>query len=403
MSGKNVFSCEFRRKIALEMMRRRRSVTAICARYGVSRAMSYRWFAQFVAEGHSGLNLRQRGRPFQRSATRRHWIGRVLALRAQKRSWGARKLQWLLKQKFPEEAVPCARTIHRWLLQAGKIPRRRRQLRAGSGLSWQVQPQNADDVWTTDFKGDIVTKDGCRIVPLTVRDLASRYVLAVQPMRNLSDLAVRQVFARLFRRYGVPRAIRVDRGSPFCGSGPYGLTGLSLWWTRLGIEVQFVSRSHRIDNNAHEQMHRILKREAATPVSVTGPAQIRRLQRWRHDYNHRRPHEGTNDQPPAQRYRSAKRPVPNLQPPSYPATWRTRRVRPHGWVKLAGSYRHVGRAFEGLALGFDQPSGITHVYFSKLLLGTIDLDCPRAGIIPLSSVPGKGGGHAPSLKPSPAL
>jgi putative transposase len=346
--------------------------------------MSYRWLTRFHARGDLGLNLRQRGRPVQSSTQQRHWASRVLKLRAQKKTWGAGKLRWLLQQKHPDEVVPGKRTLHRWLVRAGKIPRRRRQLRAGSGISWKVAAKRCDDVWTADFKGDIVTKDGRRIVPLTVRDLFSRFVFLLQPMGSLSDLKVRSAFMRLFRRYGLPRAIRVDRGSPFCGTGVYGLTSLSLWWTRLGIEVQFVSRSRSVDNNAHEQMHRILKREACTPVSQTRAAQIRRLQRWRHEYNHRRPHEGTGDQPPATRYTSARRPVPDISAPNYPSTWLTRRVRPHGWVKLCGSYRHIGRAFEGLVVAFDRPTGKTKVYFGNLLLGTVDLSRPRAGIVPVA-------------------
>jgi transposase InsO family protein len=36
-----------------------------------------------------------------------------------------------------------------------------------------------NEVWTVDFKGWFRTGDGTRVEPLTVRDLASRYILAV--------------------------------------------------------------------------------------------------------------------------------------------------------------------------------------------------------------------------------
>jgi hypothetical protein len=276
-------------------------------------------------------------------------------------------------------------------------------LRAGQGLSHVVRADAPNEVWTVDFKGDFRTADGRRVLPLTVRDLASRFVLAVQPVRQTSAARLRRIFARLFRRYGLPRAIRIDRGTPFCGSGPYGLTALSLWWTRLGIEVQIVNRRHGIDNNSHEQMHRVLKAEATCPVSRTYGAQVRRLQRWRHNYNHRRPNDALAGKVPAAIYEPSRRQQPRLLVPQYPADWITRRVRPHGWVKLAGSHRHIGRAFTGLVVGF-VPKGSSYlVYFGSLPLGTLDIRTPRAGLYPVRRSRLREGAFAPSLRPSPAL
>jgi transposase InsO family protein len=72
-------------------------------------------------------------------------------------------------------------------------------------------------VWTIDFKGWFRTGDGKRCEPLTVRDLFSRYVLAVVLLPNQSDAAVRRAMVQIFRRYGLPKIIRVDNGAPFGG------------------------------------------------------------------------------------------------------------------------------------------------------------------------------------------
>lgn len=377
---------EQRVKLALEMLSGRGSVKEICARYGVCRSVSYKWLRRYKQNGKMGVVSRQRGRPSQSSKARRHWGGRVLAARHAKRSWGAQKLRWLLEQKHPLEAVPSARTIHRWLCQAKLVKARRRRLRVGRGLAPKILCQHCNDIWTADFKGDIVTKDGHRIVPLTVRDLFSRYVFAAAPVRALSDQNVRKIFTRLFRRYGMPRAIRVDRGSPFCGSGPLSLTTLSLWWTRLGIEVQFVSRTHKIDNNSHEQMHLILKQEAATPVCATYAAQLRRIQRWRISYNQTRPHDSLDRSPPNSLYQKSARKMPALRAPSYPKHFLTRRVRPHGWIKLHGSYHHIGRAFVGLVVGLSPSSSLPllAVHFDHLCLGTLDPTKLRSSLVPLT-------------------
>ena len=48
------------------------------------------------------------------------------------------------------------------------------------------------------------------------------------------------VFARAFRRHGLPQAIRCDNGTPFGSNGAGGLTRLSAWWLKLGIEPHFI-------------------------------------------------------------------------------------------------------------------------------------------------------------------
>jgi hypothetical protein len=44
------------------------------------------------------------------------------------------------------------------------------------------------------------------------------------------------VFESVFREYGLPEAIRTDNGAPFASKAPGGLSRLSMWWLRLGIQ-----------------------------------------------------------------------------------------------------------------------------------------------------------------------
>jgi len=46
-------------------------------------------------------------------------------------------------------------------------------------------------------------------------------------------------------------------------------------------------------------MHRDLKAEATRPPPANPAAQQRRFERWRHTYNHERPHESLDQQYPA--------------------------------------------------------------------------------------------------------
>ena len=384
MPWKKQDEAQQRLDLALQMVRGHKRVVELSEEFGVSRKTAYRCLALFKCGGKSALSLRQRGRRKRGSALQQKWCGRVLMLRRARPSWGARKLRWWLAQKYPEEVLPSRRTIQRWLLSCGYVRPKKRRLRAGTGLKIAVAVAAPNDLWSFDFKGDFRTKDGVRVTILTVRDQATRYMLAAQRVHELSAVVLRSVCTRLFRKYGVPRAIRTDRGVPFCGSGPYGLTQVSLWWMRLGIEVQFVQRAKGINNNSHEQMHRIFKAEVLQPVSTNLTAQLQRIHRWRHRYNDARPHESLSDERPALFYKKSPRKMPKLRCFAYPKTWTTRRVRPHGWIKLGGSAHHIGRAFEGLIVGFKHPGPKVTIYFEQLPLGTLDLTQRRSGLVALT-------------------
>lgn len=211
-----------------------------------------------------------------------------------------------------------------------------------------TQAQRAQPVWTLDFKGWFLTADGQRQEPLTVRDSKSRYLLDIRLLPNQSDPSVRQALTRLFRREGLPTAIRVDNGSPFAGIGALGLSRLSVWWLRLGIRVEFTRRARPGDNAAHEQMHSRYKAETLQAPAAKRTAQQRRSDRWRKDYNEHRPQEGLGLRTPASGYARSKRALPRTLPPlHYKPGQILRTVRTRGHIKWQGKLCFLGRAFVG--------------------------------------------------------
>jgi len=228
-------------------------------------------------------------------------------------------------------------------------------------------------VWTIDFKGWFRTGDGRRCEPLTVRDLFSRFVLAVVLLPNQSDAVVRRALVPAFHRYGLPKVIRVDNGAPFGGKGALGLSRLSVWWLRLGIAVEFVRPAHPQDNGAHEQMHRVLRADVATPPAPSVAAQKRRITSWIGCYNYQRPHEALGQRVPGQIYWPSNRSLPEQLPPlNYPRAWDTRRVRNRGHIKWRGRERFVGRAFVGQGIGLKRTAdGIYEVYLDRHLIGLL--------------------------------
>jgi transposase InsO family protein len=270
--------------------------------------------------------------------------------------------------------VPSPAAIGRWL-KAWDLSRNRTRPRHRGPVVERPSLTHArrpNQVWSVDFKGWFRTTDGTKIAPLTVRDMASCYIVAVELMRVESIRETRRAFTRIFHACGLPDVIRVDNGRPFGSTGALGLTQLSAWWVKLGIRVEFIAPGRPDQNGAHEQMHRVYKDEIATPPAPSLRAQQRRTSQWRHTYNHLRPHERLAMHCPAQFYRKSRRKLPaRLLPWTYPPSWITRQVRGKGMICLHGQTRYVGEAFELERVGLKRTAHGWTAYFGPLMIGEL--------------------------------
>lgn len=358
-----------------EWLRHKTTLVELCRRYRITRKTAYKWIARFEEHGRAGLvnSRRAAGRVHNRPSEL--WLARIRRWRAKHPSWGAPKLHWALRRRFGRKGLPSEAAISRWLMVWGlsrpKLTKRRGPRIARAALTVPPRP---NVVWTVDFKGWFRTGDGTRVEPLTVRDLFSRFLLAIVLLRRIDLQLVQRWFRTLFRQYGVPDVIRVDNGNPFGSSGPRGLTRLSVWWIKLGIRVEFIAPGCPGQNGAHEQMHKVYKAETLNPPAATLSGQQRRTTAWVHIYNHERPHEALQMRRPADVYRRSPKPMPaKLQPWRYPAGYLSRLVRGKGSIHLHGKIRFIGEAFEGERIGLTWMNAQTwHVYLGPLLIGELD-------------------------------
>jgi putative transposase len=363
-----------RRRFVQAALKQLKPFAGLCQAFGISRRTGYKWLQRFQRAGRPGLRDRSRRPRRSPRRTAPRWRQLVRRLRRRFPHWGAKKIHARLHRNFPRARLPAVRTITKWLPRLCPMPRRHRHSRRGPPLSLPplTQPVAPNEVWTVDFKGFFRTADGLRCDPLTVRDLFSRFLLAVCILPHQRFAAVRRRFIRLFRRFGLPRVIRVDNGSPFGSTGARGLSALSVWWQTLGITVEFIRPGHPEDNGAHEQMHRELKRDTARPPAAHPLAQQRRSDRWRGFYNCARPHEALAGRYPADHYHRSRRRYRGAQPAGYPHGWPVRHVRQNGQIKWQGRLRSIGEAFAGQPVALrPQAGGLCEVYFQRLLLGTL--------------------------------
>lgn len=361
-----------------------KSVAQLCHEARISCKTGFKWLGRFRASGGSGLRNRSRRPLASPGRTASRWLTAIRRLRGKHSSWGGKKIYARLRQQHPRAHLPKPRTITGWLSRwSGKTPRRKtarpgpKQTRPGLTI-----PRAPNEVWTVDFKGWFRTRDGQRVNPLTVRDLFSRFILGIR-LLPLEHAPGQCYFRMLFIRFGQPKVIRVDHGSPFAGVGALDLSRLSAWWLRLGIQVEFTRRACPQDNGAHEQMHRIYKADLASPSAATPQAQQHRSTRWVHYYNHQRPHEALGQRMPARLYHKSRRryrgPLPPLR---YRQHWKTRRVSSRGFIHWRGRARGVGRAFGGENIGLKpRENGAHEVYFGKHLIGVL-VDTDTGGMRP---------------------
>lgn len=350
------------------VLEHRRSFSRCCRDHGISRETGHKWWRRFLREGREGLRERSRApKRFGRASAA--WVhAAVRKLRRRYPTWGARKLRVVLQKQHPRRNLPCARTLERWLpKRAGPARRLRGPLLCRSRFRAARAP---NEVWTIDFKGWFRTRDGSRICPLTVRDHFSWYLLLVRHVAVPSDRVVRAHLQELFRRFGLPRVMRMDNGSPFGGNGALGLSTLSTWLLRLGVKVEFGRPATPGDHAHHEQMHRILKKDTASPPAPNQAAQLRRLQRWQKTYNQDRPHHALGMTPPAQHYRRSSQRFPARLPDwRYPSDWTLRKISRGGWIQWEGRRRLIGRAFAHQRVALRLQRRFHSVWMGPHLLG----------------------------------
>jgi len=163
-----------------------------------------------------------------------------------------------------------------------------------------------------------------------------------------------------------------------------GLSRLSVWWLRLGIEVERIPPATPSANGRQERFHRTLKQHTANPPAANRRAQQRAFESFCREYNEQRPHQALGQQVPASIYYASDRPYPSELPPvEYPASFLRRKVGQRGEIYWRGERIFVSEVLHGETLGLEAiADGIYRVWFCSLELGNFD---ERSGkLAPLS-------------------
>jgi len=343
----------------------------LCRRFGISPTTGYKWHRRYMEEGASGLEERSRKPQNSPLQVAPNVERAVVALRRKHPAWGARKLHGVLKYEG-FTPLPSRSTVNRILRRHGLIE----HTRAQRDLVRFERPL-PNDLWQMDFKGHFQTDEGtCH--PFTCLDDHSRFSIGIFACSAEDRAQVQPCLEKMFRTYGMPKAILCDNGAPWGNpSERCPVTSLGVWLWRLGIDVLHGRPYHPQTQGKLERFHRSFKAEVLNRPAWQGLIQCQRaFDRYRGTYNYRRPHESLDDARPAERYRLSQRSYPSKLPEiEYDEGVTTRRVNVAGTISYKSVFYHVGRAFKGYRLGLmpTPEDGVLEVSFGWKPIGKIDL------------------------------
>src|ERR1700758_3105006 len=353
-------------------------MAGLCREFGISRKTGYKILTRYNATGLEGLTDRSR-RPYRHANQLPIQIETLIVrVKQDKPNWGAPKIRERLARLYPDVHTPAISTVHAVLDRHGLVKRRtRRRNRAeGTTLSRPAQP---NELWCADYKGEFMLADRRYCYPLTITDFASRYLIACEALHTTKEAYAFPVFEAVFKRFGLPKAIRTDNGVPFASPNSlFNLSRLSVWWLRLGIAIERIKPGPPQQNGRHERMHLTLKNEATKPASKNFLQQQARFDQFITTFNQERPHEALNMRYPAELYSPSPRPYSGLPELEYPFHDRTITVTRCGRICMGPLKINLSQAFAGQRVGVKQvQEKIWLVSFMRYDLGFFDHETCR--------------------------
>ena len=190
-------------------------------------------------------------------------------------------------------------------------------------------------------------------------------------------MGVRAAFEVIFAYYGLPAYVRSDNGVPFGSTGAGGLSRLSVWFLKLGIEPVHIKPASPQQNGRHERMHRTMKAQTSTPAGRNQGRTAGALRRFTPPLQSRTSARGAWPDaaigPLAVLARARALPL-RIEDPWYDANHETRQLTSKGCLKWRGQIIFIGEALAGEAVGIApiDGEGRSIVRFCSRDLGVID-------------------------------
>lgn len=231
--------------------------------------------------------------------------------------YGYRRITAKLKEE--RWHVNRKRVQRLWRAEGLKVPRKthkRRHLGKGENACDRRRPEHPHHVWALDFLMD-TTLSGGRLKFLTVIDEYSRTCLSIKVERRLTGHDLRSGLERLVTLHGPPGFIRCDdrRKSLWDNGSEFIARATRRFLAEARVQTLFIDPGAPWQNGYSESFNSRFRDELLNLEAFTSTLEARVLsERWRQEYNERRPHGALAYQTPQQVLNQALQPA-TLQPP----------------------------------------------------------------------------------------
>ena len=217
-------------------------------------------------------------------------LARLKELAAERRRFGYRRLELYLQQ---DGIVANHKRIYRVYAEANLQVRKRIKRRVALGRG-DVPPTVSmpNERWSLDFVHDTLQSTR-RIRTLNVIDDFTREALAIEVDTSISGSRVTRVLDRIADERGLPKTIVMDNGTE--------LTSLAMlaWAAKHRVQLHYIAPGKPTQNAFIESFNGKFRDECLNDNIFTSLAQAREIiERWRIDYNERRPHRSLGQMTP---------------------------------------------------------------------------------------------------------
>lgn len=221
---------------------------------------------------------------------------RMREIASKRRRFGYRRIGLMLER---EGIAMNEKKLRRLYREEGLAVKRRRGRKRATGTREPMPvPDAPSKRWSLDFVSDVFGA-ARRFRILAVIDDCTRECLALVADTSLSGMRVARELDRVIRLYGKPNTIVSDNGTE--------LTSRAIleWQNDRGVAWHYIAPGKPQQNGFVESFNARLRDELLNEEVFETLSHARRLlARWRHDYNHVRPHSSLSGLAPADARRS---------------------------------------------------------------------------------------------------
>jgi putative transposase len=218
-------------------------------------------------------------------------LQRLQELAAERCRFGYRRLDVMLRR---DGIVANHKRIYRVYAEANLQVRKRLKRRVALGRG-DIPPAVSmpNERWSLDFVHDTL-QNARRIRALNIVDDFTREALTIEVNTSISGSRVARVLDRIVDERGLPKTIVMDNGTE--------LTSLAMlaWAAKHRVQLHYIAPGKPTQNTFVESFNWKFRDECLNDNVFTSIAEAREIiERWRVDYNERRPHRSLGQMTPS--------------------------------------------------------------------------------------------------------